>query len=146
MSYLLDTNVLLRSVQPTHPAHNIAVNAIQMLLGQSATLYITSQNLIEFWAVATRPVAANGLGWTVAETMQEIAELKNFFTLQPDTPVVFAEWEKLVAQYQVMGKQVHDARLVAVIKTYQIPFLLTFNIADFKRFTEIITIVPSSVS
>ncbi|MCY7322967.1 MAG: PIN domain-containing protein [Phormidesmis sp. CAN_BIN36] len=146
MNYLLDTNVLLRSVQPTHPAHNVAVNAIQMLLGQSATLYMTSQNLIEFWAVATRPVAANGLGWTVAETMQEIAELKNFFTLQPDTPVVFAEWEKLVARYQVMGKQVHDARLVAVMKTYQIPFLLTFNIADFKRFTEIIAIAPSSVS
>jgi len=146
MNYLLDSKVLLRSVQPTHPAHNVAVNAIQMLLGQSATLYMTSQNLIEFWAVATRPVAANGLGWTVAETMQEIAELKNFFTLQPDTPVVFAEWEKLVAQYQVMGKQVHDARLVAVMKTYQIPFLLTFNIADFKRFTEIIAIAPSSVS
>jgi len=81
MNYLLDTNVLLRSVQPTHPAHNVAVNAIQMLLGQSAALYMTSQNLIEFWAVATRPVAANGLGWTVAETMQEIAELKNFGSL-----------------------------------------------------------------
>ena len=117
-----------------------------MLLGRSETLCLTSQNLIEFWAVATRPIAANGLGWTVAETMQEIAELKSFFILQPDTPVVFAEWEKLVAQYQVIGKQVHDARLVAVMKTYQISSILTFNIADFKRFTEIVAIAPNSVS
>ena len=146
MSYLVDTNVLLRSVQPTHSAHDTAVNAIQMLLERSETLCLTSQNLIEFWAVATRPIAANGLGWTVAETMQEIAELKSFFILQPDTPVVFAEWEKLVAQYQVIGKQVHDARLVAVMKTYQISSLLTFNIADFKRFTEITAIAPNSVS
>ena len=123
MSYLVDTNVLLRSVQPTHSAHDTAVNAIQMLLGRSATLCLTSQNLIEFWAVATRSIAAKGLGWTVAETMQEIAELKSFFILQPDTPVVFAEWEKLVTQYQVMGKQVHDARLISVMKTHQISSL-----------------------
>lgn len=146
MSYLVDTNVLLRSVQPSHPAHETAVSAIQKLLEQGTTLYLASQNLIEFWAVVTRPVAANGLGWTVAKTLQEIAELKSFFILQPDTPSVFTEWEKLVAQYQAMGKQVHDARLVAVMKTYQISFLLTFNVADFKRFTEITVIDPSSIS
>lgn len=62
MSYLVDTNVLLRSVQPTHPAHDTAVSAVQILLGRSETLCLTSQNLIEFWAVATRPVAVMAWG------------------------------------------------------------------------------------
>jgi len=54
--------------------------------------------------------------------------------------------EKLVAQYQVMGKQVHDARLVAVMKIYKISSILTFNIDDFNRFTEIVAIDPNSAS
>ncbi len=55
MSYLVDTNVLLRSVQQTHSMYESSVQAIRILLEQGKTLFIIPQNLIEFWVVATRP-------------------------------------------------------------------------------------------
>ncbi len=45
-----------------------------------------------------------------------------------------------------MGKQVHDARLVAAMITHHITHLLTFNIDDFKRFSAIVVVHPRSVT
>ncbi len=72
MSYLVDTNVLLRSVQPKHPMHKDAVTAALKLKQSGESLCIIPQNLIEFWAVATRPVTANGLELSVASAAQEL--------------------------------------------------------------------------
>ena len=45
------------------------------------------------------------------------------------------------------GKQIHDANIVATMLTYNIPILLTTNnIADFKRFSHLITILPLDAS
>ena len=55
MSYLVDTNVLLRSVQKSHPMESEAANSIELLIRHREILVITPQNLIEFWCVATRP-------------------------------------------------------------------------------------------
>ncbi len=44
------------------------------------------------------------------------------------------------------GKQTHDTRLVAAMIIHQIPYLLTFNTEDFKRFTEITAIDPRPIS
>jgi len=59
MPYLIDTNILLRSVDLSHPMNSDAVNAINKLLGQGETLHIVPQNLIEFWNVYTRPIERN---------------------------------------------------------------------------------------
>jgi predicted nucleic acid-binding protein len=55
-AYLLDTNVLLRFSDAASPVHATAVDAVAVLLSRGDRVYITAQNLIEFWAVATRPV------------------------------------------------------------------------------------------
>ncbi len=63
MSYLVDTNVLLRWPRPSDPLHVVARGAVDVLLGTGERLYVASQNLIEFRCVATRPVkvtAGNG--------------------------------------------------------------------------------------
>jgi predicted nucleic acid-binding protein len=109
MSYLVDTNVLLRLVQQNHPMHADALRALVLLRNQGAELCLSSQNLIEFWAVATRPLAHNGLGLTGHEASQEMQRLKKLFKLRADVPAIFLEWEKLVAQHQMLGKQTHDA-------------------------------------
>lgn len=48
MSYLLDTNLLLRLVQDTHPMHRDAADAVDQLLDRNETLYIIPQNIVEF--------------------------------------------------------------------------------------------------
>jgi predicted nucleic acid-binding protein len=65
--------------------------------------------------------------------------------LELDTPQIFTEWESLVIKYQVMGKQVHDARLAAAMVAHNITHLLTFNVDDFKRFSDIVVVDPRSI-
>ncbi len=145
MSFLVDTNVLLRSAQPSHTMHADAVRAVGELLARGELLSIIPQNVIEYWAVATRPVEANGLGLSVVEMAIEVSKLKTVFQVLPDTPAIFGEWEVLVSRHTVKGKEVHDARIVAAMLAHKVPNLLTFNTNDFKRFTEISTVDPRQV-
>src|ERR1039457_6883593 len=66
MSILVDTNILLRRTQPDHPSHTLAVESVARLLAAGDPVYFTLQNMSEFWNVATRPAANNGLGFSVA--------------------------------------------------------------------------------
>jgi predicted nucleic-acid-binding protein len=86
---LLDTNVLLRSSDPNSPLQALADASVTRLLGRSDQLYITSQNIIEFWVVATRPAKVNGLGWTVEQTLTEIEQILNQFPQLEETPQIF---------------------------------------------------------
>lgn len=145
MSFLVDTNVLLRSAQPSHSMHADAVRAVGELLARGELLSIIPQNVIEYWAVATRPVEANGLGLSVTDTVNELTRLKGIFQVLPDTPAIFTEWESLVSRHAVKGKEAHDARIVAAMLAHKISNLLTFNTGDFKRYTEINSVDPRDI-
>lgn len=67
MRVLVDTNVLLRSAQPNHPLSPQAAQAVAKLLRGQATVFFCAQNVAEFWNVATRPAAMNGLGFSLSE-------------------------------------------------------------------------------
>jgi hypothetical protein len=71
--------------------------------------------------------------------------LKQLFTLLPDTATLFPEWERLVTQYQVVGKNAHDARLVAAMNVHGINRLLTFNAQDFQRYQGITILSPQQL-
>jgi predicted nucleic acid-binding protein len=62
-----------------------------------------------------------------------------------DNPLIFQHWVQIVSLRGVQGKQVHDARLVAVMQVYQIQNLLTFNGSDFRGYSGIIPVDPASV-
>jgi predicted nucleic acid-binding protein len=146
MDILLDTNILLRFCNPTASQHAEAARAVLRLLAAGETLCLASQNLIEFWAVATRPIAANGLGWTTEKTRSQIEQFLNQFQLLEDSPAIFAHWWTLVTTHNVKGKRVHDTRLVAVMMAHGITHLFTFNTDDFRRFPNIILMHPNEIS
>jgi predicted nucleic acid-binding protein len=56
MVVLLDTNILLRFLQPHHPHSPLAERALNILRTRNEVLNLTAQNLVEFWAAITRPV------------------------------------------------------------------------------------------
>ena len=64
MRVLVDTNILLRSAQPTHPLCAQATHAVSKLIRQKDAVFFCSQNIAEFWNVATRPADLNG--WVIA--------------------------------------------------------------------------------
>jgi hypothetical protein len=51
----------------------------------------------------------------------------------PETPAIYPAWKALVTALAVIGKQVHDARLVAVCHVHGVTHLLTFNVTHFTR-------------
>ena len=144
MTILLDTNILLRISQP-HTAHaRIADRALDALRTGNEALHIVSQNLVEFWAVATRPATDNGLGLTVEQAMGQVLALKRLFVLLPEIPLQ-GEWERLVTTYRVCGRNSHDARLVAAMMVHGIRSILTFNVQDFTRYAGITVLDPRLV-
>lgn len=134
LTYLVDTNVLVRYLEESDARHTAAVDAIEGLTAQGHTLYLTSQSIIEFWAVASRPTDVNGLGWDLARCNVALPLLMAALEFLPDTAAIFEEWQRLVTTYSVSGVQVHDTRLVAVMKTHNISGILTFNTKHFRRF------------
>jgi len=146
VAILVDTNILLRSVQTHHPHYAVVENALSVLRTNNETLNVTIQNLIEFWAVATRPVEAeNGLGMTIETVTEEVAVLKDLFPLLPEPSSLFEEWERLVTTHRVSGKNTHDARLVAAMKVNGIRKILTFNVRDFTRYRDLEPIHPQTL-
>jgi predicted nucleic acid-binding protein len=129
---LADTNILLRSLNPGDPHYGVVKNALARLRLRDEALCIAPQNLIEFWAVATRRVKENGLGLTSAEAENEIVGIRRFFFLLPYTPEVLETRQRLVVQHGVSGKQTHDAHLVAIMTVHGVQRTLTLNEADFK--------------
>ena len=138
------TSCFVVSSRPT--PSSAAAASIDSLLSAGEQVCIVSQNVIEFWCVATRPESSNGLGLSIAETKQRVNVFRNTLLLLPDTPELFERWEQLVTEHQVAGKQVYDARLVAGMMAHGVTHLLTFNDRDFKRFTEITVIIPHDIT
>jgi len=146
MSCLVDTNILLRSVEPLHPLHAIAVGAVFRLLDENTPVYFALQNIAEFWNVATRPIQNNGLGFSIPSTLSEVEKIEGLLTLLPDTPAVYAEWKRIVVGKGVSGVKVHDARLVATMKTHRVRSLLTFDADDFARYDGIEVMHPKTIA
>jgi hypothetical protein len=83
-SYLIDTNVLLRIEDKKSDQHTIAELSVKTIFQNGDDVYIAAQNLIEFWAVATRPIEARGLGMDYANARKRLKELQEIYQVIPD--------------------------------------------------------------
>ena len=133
MAHLIDTSILGRLGNYSDPLHSVTIQAVTSLHRRKELLHITAQNIIEYRNMATRPIAVNGLGFSSKEADVDIKSFEAQFTLLHETPDIFPAWKNLVESAEVIGKQVHDARLVAVCHVYKITHLLTYNVAHFTR-------------
>ena len=134
MAILLDTSILARLANSSDRLYAVADGALARLRLRAEVLFLTPQNFVEFWNVATRPVAVNGLGLTPAETKIKVDGFAVSFPVLDDTPAIFPAWLALVDALGVLGKQVHDARLAACCYIGGIDSILTFNVQHFARF------------
>ena len=108
--------------------HSVAVQAVLTLHRRGESLRTVPQNLVEFRGVATRPVAVNGLGLAAGVTETQAAAFETAFPILAETPDIYSAWKTLVQAANVIGKQVPDARLVALCQVYAISHILTFNV------------------
>jgi predicted nucleic acid-binding protein len=133
VAVLVDTSVLGRLANRADSAHGLAQAAAAELHRRGEDLHVTAQNLVEFRNFATRPAGANGLGLSAAMAAALAASFEAAFPLLEETPAIYPAWRALVDALGVLGKQVHDAWLVAVCHVYGVTQVLTFNVGHFAR-------------
>src|SRR3984957_3422341 len=144
--YLIDSNILIRWVQPSDPDYPIVESALEALAKQRAVLCYTSQNVAEFWNACTRPADRNGYGLSPENTDRRARFFEEKLRLLPDNLAVHEVWRKILVTHKVSGVQVYDARLVAMMLVHGVKRILTFNDKDFTRYTDIEAVHPRSVS
>jgi predicted nucleic acid-binding protein len=127
MAYLLDTSILCRLANKSDIHHVATIAAVEALHRQNEQVYLAPQNLIEFWNVASRPAEVNGLGLPLERVSELIREYETRFRLAQEPAHVYSTLMSLLRQVEVVGKQIHDARIVAVCHVNSITHLLTFN-------------------
>jgi len=148
MLCLVDTNILLRFSDRSHPSYPVIRNAVKKLRQDGYKLQVASQNCVEFWNVVTRPIEKNGFGLTPDDAEIKLRRIERLFPLFPDSHLIYSQWRRLVVTYRVSGVQVHDARLVAVMKANGASHILTLNVKDFTRYANegIVPIDPNTIS
>ena len=142
----VDTNLLLRTAEPGHPLHAVAVDAMNRLADEGFTAVVVPQSVYEFWAVATRTNAANGLGFLPDDADDAIAQIEAETVVLYDDALVYRRWRALIAKYRTTGVNSHDLRIVAALSRHGVDTLLTFNAADFRRYAEVEIVEPAGVA
>jgi predicted nucleic acid-binding protein len=135
MAYLLDTGILLRLVDDRDALHPVVQEVVETLVARQEELFTATQNIGEFWNVATRPTLNNGLGLPSSEVHRLIeSSIEPVCGIMLDVTATYSELKRLLGKYNVVGKQVHDARLVALMLTRQVNTILSLNARDFRRY------------
>lgn len=104
MTVLFDSNVLLRAVWPNHAQSQIALESLRIFQTRGDQIYVVPQVLYEFWVVSTRPSSSNGMGYGLAESIDEMQDIFHWADLLHDTPDVFTIWHQLIIRHAVLGK------------------------------------------
>jgi predicted nucleic acid-binding protein len=118
----LDTSLIIAATVEAHPAHKAASGFVDARVAEARPMFISLQVCREFLVVLTRqPVSGRVcLRWRNRSRRSECL--------------------RLVKQFDVHGKQVHNCNIVATMLAHGVPHLATRNAADFKRYEGLISI------
>ena len=145
MSFLIDTNVLLRFFELQDPKNDEIVQALNALRNATEPSFTCAQVLIEFWVSATRPLDANGFGLDPAQADLRLSVVHSLFACLPEPPDMAERWRKVARENAVSGRQAHDARIVALMLAHGVTHILTLNPNDFTRYQGVTSVTPQEI-
>jgi len=139
---MVDTNVLIYSTVSSSPWHQEARGWLAALLDEGIELCIIPQIVREYLVILTRGDIFEEQ-FTPEEALDELEAILPTFILLDENEETVSHLRNLVRRYQVRGKSVHDANIVASMLTHDITRLVTYNTRDFRRYQEItIELIP----
>jgi len=105
-----------------------------------AVFWASRQVLREFLASTTRPGAVIP-PLTPDALSRAVRQFEAEFEIAGEDASVTAILLDLLNSQTIRGKQIHDANIVATMRRYGIPSLLTHNTADFIRYVPAINVL-----
>jgi uncharacterized protein len=132
---LVDTNVLVYALFPLMPDHAASRALLDTAKAAGTNLYVSPQNLIEFFAVVTDPRRVTQPR-TPDEALQAIDDLLALpgLALLPVPSDLITRWSQLIRQSSATKKRAFDTQLVATMLASSVMKIYTFNTADFQIF------------
>ena len=132
---VVDTNVLLAATDRSRERHEAAA---AFLRDDPRRLAVSPQIIREYLAVMTRPVEHNGLGIGAPDAIANADAILAVTTLLSEGPRTTTRLLELLRDGSALGKQVHDAHIVACALTYEA--IVTMNRRHFARFAAMMTV------
>ncbi len=139
---LVDTDIWLRMQEIDTESAMACFEALNRAKEQGDGPAICAQIVVEYCAVASRPIEANGLGKTWPAVQESLKEMFKASVLLPEPEDVAGRWQELARKYRPIGKRCHDLRLAAVASANGVRRILTFNRADFQSVSEVQALSP----
>jgi predicted nucleic acid-binding protein len=138
---LVDTNVLVYATVDAAPLCDEARLWMATLQRQNVELCVTPQICREYLVVLTGdPVFDRD--FAPAEALDVLTQLRKSLRLLFPSQEALDELFRLIQRYEVAGKRIHDANIVAVMSTKEIAHLATYNREDFASFDEVTLLSP----
>ena len=137
----IDTNILVYANNSLSPFCTIARAKLQDIIVIYSEVWVSRQIFREFASVVSREMLAIGKA-DFDKLEKTIRRFEQDFQIAEDGQAITHRWLRLLEETNSAGKQVHDANITATMLVYGIDSILTHNIADFQRFSHLITVVP----
>lgn len=134
---VVDTNILLAATDRSRVRH---AAALRFLESDVRALAITPQIAREYLAVATRPLGMNGLGMTPDDAVANLRQFLAAMQVLTEGSGTLTHLLDLVVDGPALGRQVHDANVVAVALAHEATAIVTDNVRHFARFAALIAI------
>lgn len=137
----VDANILVYASFDHVEWHGASQTRLSQL-GQARPPFWTSRQVLrEFLAATSRPgfLAPSPPAAFLARLVEDF---ETRFRIAEDDRGVTSLLLELLDMPGARGRQVHDANIVATMRHYGIPNLLTHNTSDFARYQQWITILP----
>jgi predicted nucleic acid-binding protein len=138
---IVDTNVPIYALDTAAPQHVAARALLNAAREDSATLFVTSQILCEFYSVMTNPRRI-ARPREAAEAMTVLSEMLAFLHVLPVPVGTIDRLLDLLRRRPVTGSDVFDLHIVAAMQANGIGRIYTFNVTDFEAFPELSVVTP----
>ena len=136
----VDTNVLVNARFEEAADHHRARIRLERSAHNYESLRISRQIIREYLATVTRPQT-----WlvplTLGQALDDVNRMLNTYGILEDGPEVTETLIALLREAPAGGRQIHDANIVATMLAYGERRLLTFNLADFRRYGDRIELI-----
>lgn len=129
----LDTNILVYLSDEESIFHKEVLKQFETLQ-RKYELWISRQVLREYAVVITRASVSEFL---TDDLLDDLNKWGSFFHVADETEEVTEALKKLIKKYELKGKRIHDANIVATMIVNDISLICTVNENDFEKIEEI---------